>query len=194
MHEWRKGVPVFRSVRLTLREVEPADAPFLTQYLSVEDVVRFISHPPDSVQAFERWISRARTQRAEGTFVCFAIVPPERAHAVGLIQLWRMDKAADPSDWGLGFLMSTDFWGTGIFHEAARTALGFAFDTLHATAIKAMCSVDNSRGNRALARLGAVCTGVALQGHDPDGRVGDFKEWEIRPETFSGHPPADKDR
>jgi [ribosomal protein S5]-alanine N-acetyltransferase len=190
MREWCEGLPVFRSGTLTLREVQESDAPFLTHSLSAEEVVRFISRPPDTVAAFERWIGRARTQRGEGTFVCFAIVPHGHAHAVGLIQLWRLGNAGEPSDWGLGFLLGREFWGTGLFGEAAQAALAFAFDTLHATGIKAMCAVDNTRGNRALAKLGAVCTAVALQTHDPDGRLDDFREWEIRPDT-RGAPRAD---
>jgi hypothetical protein len=152
MADWRDGLPVFRSATLTLREVEPSAAPSLRDHLSAEEVTRFISTPPDTVAAFERWIGRARTQRSDGTFVCYVIVPAGHAHAVGLIQLWRSSEAADNAEWGLGFLLG-----------------------------KAMCSVDNRRGNRALAKLGAVCTGVALQTHDPDGRPGDFREWEIRP-------------
>jgi RimJ/RimL family protein N-acetyltransferase len=96
MCAWREGLPVFHSRTLTLREVEASDAPYLTQSLSAEEVVRFISRPPDTVAAFERWIGRARTQRGEGTFVCFAIVPRGQEHAAGLIQLWRLDKAAHP--------------------------------------------------------------------------------------------------
>jgi ribosomal-protein-alanine N-acetyltransferase len=186
MHEWRERLPVFRNATFTLREVEESDAPSLTQDLSDEEVARFISRPPDTATAFEHWIRRARTQRADGTFVCYAIVPSDRAQAVGLIQLWRLDKSVDTRDWGLGFLISRHYWGTGIFGEAARTALTFAFDTLQAIRVKAVCAVDNGRGNRALGKLGAVCTGVVMQTHDPDGRPGDFKEWEIRPETLSG--------
>ena len=181
MADWRDGLPAFRSATLTLREVESSDAPSLRDHLSAEEVTRFISTPPETVAAFERWIGRARTQRGDGTFLCYAIVPAGHADAVGLIQLWRSSEAADNAEWGLGFLLGSDFWGTGIFGEAARVIVAFAFDTLHASAIKAMCSVDNRRGNRALAKLGAVCTGVALQTHDPDGRPGDFREWEIRP-------------
>jgi RimJ/RimL family protein N-acetyltransferase len=176
---------VHRSDAITLREVEDADAASLTQHVSSEEVARFISPPPRTVTALKRWIEHVRTKRAAGSMACFAIVPPGGAHAVGFIQLWRLDDVDDASVWGMGFVLGREFWGTGTFHEAARAALAIAFDTLRATRIEASCLVENGRGNRALEKLGAAYTGTALQIPDPDGNVGDFKKWEFaaRPST-----------
>ena len=80
--------------------------------------------------------------------------------------------------------MGREFWGTGIFHEAARAALDIAFNRLLADRVEATCLVENDRANRALEKLGAVHTGIALQVPDPDGNVGDFKKWEFRKEMF----------
>jgi ribosomal-protein-alanine N-acetyltransferase len=175
---WREGLPVRCIDTLTLREVEDADAASLAQHLGAEEVARSVSSPPPrTATAFERWISGARTQRASGKMACFAIVPSSGAHAVGIIQLFRLE---NESEWGLGFALGHQFWGTGIFQQAARAALAIAFDTLHATRVEATCLVDNARGNRALEKLGAVCTGTALQIPDPDGNIGDFRKWEFR--------------
>lgn len=177
---WRENFPVHRSDTLTLREVEDTDAASLLQHMSSEEVTRFISPPPRALTAFERWIGAMRTQRAEGSRVCLAIVPPGGAHAVGFIQLFRLNDADDPSAWGMGFALGRQFWGTGLFHEAGRAALAIAFDTLRAARVEATCLVENGRGNRAIEKLGAVNTGIALQVPDPDGNVGDVKKWEFR--------------
>ena len=190
-NQWRKALPVYRSDALTLREVEVADAASLAQHLSSKEVTRFISPPPGTLAALEQWIARARARRAEGARACFAIVPANRPTAVGFIQLWPLERADDSSVWGLGFVLGSEFWGTGIFHESARAALAIAFDRLQAARVEATCLVENGRGNRALEKLGAVHTGIALQVPDPDGNVGDFKKWEFRKEMFARDRPPD---
>ena len=184
-NEWREALPLYRSDALTLREVEDADAASLAQHLASEEVTRFISPPPRTLEALERWIARARARRAEGARACFAIVPANSSNAAGFIQLWPLERADDASVWSLGFVLGREFWGTGIFQEAARAALAIAFDRLHAARVEASCLVENGRGNRALEKLGAVHVGTALQVPDPDGNVGDFKKWEFRKEMFT---------
>jgi ribosomal-protein-alanine N-acetyltransferase len=185
MTEQLERLPVYRGDALTLREVEDTDAASLAQHVSSEEVTRFISPPPRTVTALERWIGRMRTRRSNGSMACFAIVPTGQAHAGGFIHFWRQKDADDPSVWGMGFLLGCEFWGSGIFQEAARAALAIAFDTLQATRIEASCLVENGRGNRAIEKLGAVYTGIALQVPDPDGNIGDVKKWEFRRETAS---------
>jgi ribosomal-protein-alanine N-acetyltransferase len=192
-NQWREALPAYRSDALTLREVEHADAASLAQHLSSEEVRHFISPPPRTLEALEQWIARARTRRAEGARACFAIVPANRSTAVGFIQLWRLKRGDDSSVWAMGFVLGREFWGTGLFHEAARAALTIAFDRLQAARVEATCLVENGRGNRALEKLGAVHTGIALQMSDPDGNVGDFKKWEFRKERFARNRPPDQD-
>ena len=185
LNQWREALPVYRTDTLTLREVESADAASLVHHLRSEEVSRSISSPPPpNAAALEAWIDRARTKRAEGARACFGIVPAGGAHAVGVIQLWRLERAGDWSVWEMGFAIGSEFWGTGIFQQAARAALAIAFDALQATRVIANCLVENGRGNRALEKLGAMQTGIALQTPDPDGNIGDFKTWEFRKETF----------
>jgi ribosomal-protein-alanine N-acetyltransferase len=156
------------------------DAESLAHQVSSEEVRRFISPPPRDLAVLQHWIAHMRTQRAAGSVACFAIVPPSAEHAVGFIHLWRRKDAQDPSVWGMGFVLGREFWGSGIFQEAARAALAFAFDTLRATRIEASCRVANGRGNRAIEKLDAVYIGTALQVPDPDGNIGDVKKWEFR--------------
>src|SRR5687767_11742419 len=181
-NEWREALPVYRSDTLTLREVEDADATSLARHLASEEVTRFISPPPRTLAALEQWIARARARRAEGARACFAIVPANSSNAGGFIQLWRLERAGDASVWRLGFVLGREFWGTGIFHEAARAALTISFDKWQAARVEATCLVENGRANRALEKLGAVHIGIALQVPDPDGNIGDFKKWEFRKE------------
>jgi len=79
---WRDGLPVLAGLRLTLRELRPSDAPSLLAMLTTEEVARFISPPPSSVEGFERFIAWTIRQRGAGDYACFAVVPKGSDHAV----------------------------------------------------------------------------------------------------------------
>ena len=185
---WRERVPTYRSDTLALREIDTSDAPSLAQCLLSEEVTRYISPPPRNLIELEQWIDRAKVRRAEGVRVCFAIVPNGREHAVGFIQLWAHETSDDGAVWGLGFVLGREFWGSGVFQEAARAAISISFSALQVNRIEAICLVENRRGNRALEKLGAIQTGVALRIADPDGNVGAFNRWEFRRDAFIASP------
>src|SRR4051812_27417551 len=72
--DWRSELPVLEGQRIVLREPRGADAPALFSLLSTEDVARFITPPPPTVEGFERYIAWAQRQRIAGQYVCFAMV------------------------------------------------------------------------------------------------------------------------
>jgi RimJ/RimL family protein N-acetyltransferase len=65
--DWRHGLPVLTGAGVTLRELRPADAASLFALLTTEEVARFISPPPSTVEAFGQFIGWAQRQRAAGT-------------------------------------------------------------------------------------------------------------------------------
>jgi RimJ/RimL family protein N-acetyltransferase len=46
----------------------------------------------------------------------------------------------------MGFAMGSQFWGTGIFVEAARLVLDFAFEVIGSERLEARAAVANGRG------------------------------------------------
>ena len=77
--------------KVTLRELEVTDAPSLLSMLTTEEVSRFISPPPTTVEGFERFIRWAHAERAAGRYVCFAVVPHGMTTAVGLFQVRQLE-------------------------------------------------------------------------------------------------------
>jgi len=59
--DWKQALPVLTGSMVTLRELRISDATSLLAMLSTEEVARFISPPPTTVEGFERFI--AWTQR-----------------------------------------------------------------------------------------------------------------------------------
>src|SRR5262249_19280462 len=58
------------------------------------------------------------------------------------------------AEWG--FALGFAFWGSGIFMDAARLVLDFAFDSIGVHRMEAKAAVMNGRGNGAMQKLGMV--------------------------------------
>jgi RimJ/RimL family protein N-acetyltransferase len=162
---------------MTLREIDPADAPSLLSLLSTEEVSRFISPPPTTVSAFERFIEWARQERAAGRYVCFAVVPPGGSTAVGLFQVRQRDRSFATAEWG--FALGGQYWGTGMFAEGAQMIVDFAFAALGSHRLEARASVANGRGIGALKKVGAVLESALRHSFLKDGRRMDQGLWSI---------------
>jgi RimJ/RimL family protein N-acetyltransferase len=175
--DWRMALPVLRGQHVTLRELRLTDAPALLEMLTTEAVSRFISTPPSTVEGFERFIRWAQAERAAGRYACFAIVPDGLEDAVGLLQIHALEPDFTTAEWG--FALGTPFWGTGVFTDAARALLAFAFDTLGANRLEARVVVSNGRGNGALAKIGATCESVLHNSFERDGQYLDQGLWSI---------------
>ena len=175
--DWRQALPVLTAGGVTLRELQHSDAASLLEMLASVEVARFISPPPTTVEGFERFIAWTHQERAEGRYVCFAVVPAGLTQAVGIFQIRAMEPGFGISEWG--FAIGSPFWGTGAFVNAARTTVDFAFELLGVHRLEARAAVENGRGNGALAKIGAVKEGVLRRSFLHDGRYIDQALWSI---------------
>jgi len=175
--DWREQLPVLTARGLTLRELRLADAPSLLAMLTTEEVSRFISPPPTTVEGFERFIAWTHRQREAGQYVCFGIVPEGMTAAIGLFQLKSLESGFTSAEWG--FVMGSQYWGSGLFVKGAELVLEFAFETIGAYRLEARSSVQNGRGNGALRKLGAVQEGVLRNAFLRNGRYHDQNIWSI---------------
>lgn len=156
--DWRTGLPLLCGKHVTLRELKLSDAPSLLAMLTTEEVTRFISPPPTTVEGFERFILWTHRQRAQGAYICFAVVPEGDEEAVGLFQVRQLEPGFGTAEWG--FALGSSFWGTGIFTEAAGLVIDFVFDVVGTHRLEARAAVANGRGNGALKKIGAVQEGI----------------------------------
>ena len=175
--DWRCGLPTLCGILATLRELRPSDAPSLLACMATEEVSRFISPPPATVEGFERFIAWAHRERAAGRSLCFAIVPHGSDSAVGLFQLRSFEPDLSTSEWG--FALTVEYWGTGIFLESAELVVDFAFEVVGAHRLEARAPLKNGRGNSALRKLGAVQEGVLRRSFLRNGEYLDQVLWTI---------------
>jgi ribosomal-protein-alanine N-acetyltransferase len=156
--DWQRKLPVLTGQHITLRELRASDAPSLFSLLTTQEVARFISPPPSTVEGFERFIAWTLRQRTAGTYACFAVTLKGFDTAIGIFQVRETEPGFGTAEWG--FAIGSPYWGTGVFEEGAQLVLEFAFDTLDVHRLEARAAVRNGRGTGALLKLGAVPEGV----------------------------------
>jgi RimJ/RimL family protein N-acetyltransferase len=181
-NDWRTGLPTLTGSLVTLRELEMSDAPALFAALTTDEVTRFISPPPTTVEGFERFIAWTHRQRAAGQYVCFAVVPRGSDIAIGLFQVRSLEADFGSAEWG--FAIAAEFWGTGVFVDGAKLVVQFAFDTIGSHRLEARAAVLNGRGNGALRKMGATREGVLRKSFLRNGEYLDQSLWTIIAEDW----------
>src|SRR5579872_4278012 len=152
--DWRAQLPVLSGKQVVLRELRLSDAQSLFALLTSQEVSRFISPPPSTVEGFERFIAWTHRQRTAGTYACFAVTVKGYDTAIGIFQVRETEPGFGSAEWG--FAIGSPFWGTGAFRDGAEMVLEFAFEVLGVHRLEARAAVLNGRGNGALLKVGAV--------------------------------------
>ena len=152
--DWKKGLPVLTGKQVVLRELRASDAPSLFAMLTTEEVSRFISPPPTTVEGFERFIAWTIRQRTAGSYACFAVTIQGFDTAIGILQIRETEPGFGTAEWG--FAIGSPFWGTGVFQDGAQLVVDFAFETLGVHRLEARAAVKNGRGTGALLKMGAA--------------------------------------
>ncbi len=156
--DWRTGLPVLTGKGVVLRDLRTSDAASLHALLTTEEVSRFISPPPSTIDGFEKFIAWTQCQRRAGLYACYAVTLEGFDTAIGIFQVRQLDADFATAEWG--FAIGSHFWGTGVFAEAANLVLGFVFNTVGVHRLEARAALRNGRGMGALVKLGAVQEGV----------------------------------
>ncbi len=187
--EWRSALPTLCGARVTLRELRRSDAASLVAMLATEEVARFITPPPTTVEGFERFIEWTHVQRSQGAYACFAVVPEGMETAIGIFQVRQLEPSFATAEWG--FAIGSPFWGTGVFADGAALVVNFAFEILGAHRLEARAAARNGRGNGALLKIGAVREGILRKSFVRDGEYLDQILWSIiREDWMQAHSKA----
>ena len=177
LDRWTDRVPPLHADLTTLREVAASDVYSLFTLFSDPAVTAYMAPPPPTLAKFAGFVEWSHQQRAQGRGVCFGIVPDGMAAAVGILQV-RFDPTVSGAEWG--FVLSTHFWSTGVFSDAANALLEFAFTTLHVERLEARIAQRNQRAHAAVKKLGARFEST-LESSSPEGIARDPESvWALR--------------
>jgi ribosomal-protein-alanine N-acetyltransferase len=180
--DWRTGLPVLTGAQVVLRELRSTDAPSLFALLTTEEVSRFISPPPTTVDGFEKFIAWTHRQRRAGSYTCFAVTLANDDTAIGIFQLRELEPGFGTAEWG--FAIGSPYWGTGVFQEGAEMLVSFAFEQVGVHRLEARAAVRNGRGNGALRKIGAVQEGILRKSFLKNGEYLDQTLWTILDEDW----------
>jgi [ribosomal protein S5]-alanine N-acetyltransferase len=180
--DWRERLPVLSGQGVTLRELRASDAMSLFTMLTTEEVSRFISPPPTTVEGFERFIAWTRLQRSAGSSACFAVTLDGTDTAIGVFQLRELERGCGTAEWG--FAIASPYWGTGVFQKGAELIVRFAFEEVGVHRLEARAAVKNGRGNGALRKIGAMQEGLLRKSFYKNGEYLDQVLWTILDEDW----------
>ena len=166
--EWQRALPTLHGGQVTLRDLRVSDAPSLHALLTTQEVARFMSAPPNTVEGFEKFIAWTHRQRAAGAYACFAVTVRGYDTAIGVFQIRDLGHGFETAEWG--FAIGSPFWGTGVFEDGAKLVLDFVFETMGVRRLEARAAILNGRGNGALQKIGAVQEGLLRKSLLRDGR------------------------
>jgi [ribosomal protein S5]-alanine N-acetyltransferase len=177
LDRWTDRVPPLHGDLTTLREVAASDVYPLFTLFSNPAVTAYMAPPPPTLAKFAGFVEWAHRQRAQGHGVCFGIVPDGMTAAVGMLQV-RLDPTLSGAEWG--FVLSTHFWSTGVFSDAANALVEFAFTTMHVERLEARIAQRNQRAHAAVQKLGARFEST-LESSSPEGISRDPQSvWALR--------------
>jgi RimJ/RimL family protein N-acetyltransferase len=145
--------PIAATTRLTLREIDTADAPFILTLVNDPAWLRFIGDKNVRTQSDARRYIEAgpAAMYAQRGFGLWLAERREDGVPIGMCGLIKRDALPDID---LGFAFLPAFRGNGYAFEAAQAAIDFAWRRLGLARVVAITAPDNDDPVRLLERLG----------------------------------------
>ena len=146
-------VPGLIAEGVRLRELTEDDIPGWFARASDAESSALSGDPiPESIEMGVRWLQRHRERFRQQTGIRWAILANGSTESVGTIGLAITSKAERTAE--LGVVIARSHWGRGIATSAARSVIGYAFDTLGLVEIHAEFDVSNVASRRVFEKLG----------------------------------------
>jgi RimJ/RimL family protein N-acetyltransferase len=117
------------------------------------EVMRYLSRQPETPEQTRAGIALVKERWMQYGFSWWAFIERETGRLVGAgcIQYLGRDPA-NPHE--IGWRLVPDKWGQGLASEAAHAMAAWAFDSLAAPLLVAVCKPDNRDSAKVMARLG----------------------------------------
>jgi RimJ/RimL family protein N-acetyltransferase len=144
-----------------LRLVPMADEHFdgLFAMNSEPEVMRYITGKPDAPEDTWAMIERVKARWAEWGYSWWSFIELETGMVVGAGCIQHLGRdAANPLE--IGWRLRSDRWGRGYASEAAQHMAAFAFETVQAPLLTAVCDPANKASSHVMEKLGMRYRGI----------------------------------
>ncbi|HVH43270.1 MAG TPA: GNAT family N-acetyltransferase [Labilithrix sp.] len=150
---------ILTTPRLRLEPFADAHVEQLHEMNSDLEVMRYITGRPQTLEETRASIERVKARWAEWGYSWWSFFELETGRIIGAGCIQHLDRdAANPLE--LGFRLRRDKWHQGFASEAARAMAAFAFETLEATQLTAICHPNNTASAQVMLRLGMSYRGI----------------------------------
>jgi RimJ/RimL family protein N-acetyltransferase len=151
---------ILTTPRLRLEPMTDAHFDGLYAMNSDPEVMRYITGKPDTPDDTRAMIERVKDRWALYGFSWWTFFEIETGEIIGAGCVQHLGRdPANPHE--LGWRLRQDKWGKGFASEAARRMASFAFDTVGAPLVCAVCNPANRASSQVMEKLGMSYQGEA---------------------------------
>ncbi|MDB5962834.1 MAG: guanosine monophosphate synthetase [Massilia sp.] len=151
--------PVLTTARLRLEPLDDQHLDGFHRLNSIAEVMRFISGRPETVEETRAGIARVKAAWHTFGYSWWAFIDRQTGELIGAGCIQHLAKdAANPLE--LGWRLLPAMWGKGLASEAAQAMAAYAFETLAAPQLVAVCGPDNTASAKVMQRLGMRYRGI----------------------------------
>jgi RimJ/RimL family protein N-acetyltransferase len=123
------------------------------------EVMRYISGRAETRDETVAMVERVRQRWLRCGYSWWSFIARDSGQIVGAGAIQNLRRASTPEPdpdcpLEIGWRLRRDHWHRGLATEAARAMAGFAFDTLHAEMLLAVCEPANTASAAVMQRLG----------------------------------------
>jgi RimJ/RimL family protein N-acetyltransferase len=159
------AVTLLTTTRLSLVPFADDHVDGLHALNSDPEVMRYISGHPETRDDTVEVVERVKRRWIEFGYSWWSFIERDSGEIVGAGALQNLRREAtsapDPAcPLEIGWRLRRDCWHRGLATEAARAIAGFAFDTIHADELYAVCDPDNIASASVMKRLGMQSCGL----------------------------------
>lgn len=156
---------ILTTLRLSLVPFTIADVNGLNALNSDPEVMRYISGRPETLEETIAVVERVERRWQEHGYSWWSFKDRASGEIVGAGAVQNLRREASPTPdlacpLELGWRLRRDHWKRGLASEAARAMADFAFDTLRAETLYAVCDPANAASARVMVRLGMESQGL----------------------------------
>jgi [ribosomal protein S5]-alanine N-acetyltransferase len=173
-----KGTPELETERLVLRKLTLQDDEDVFAYASDDEVTRYVtwgSH--QSIEDSRKYINFILGRYENDRVGEWGIELKETGRLIGAMGFVNLD--IQNSCRGIGYVLSKDYWGTGVMTEALKRIIQFSFEDMKLNRIEAVHAVENGASGKVMQKAGMSYEGLIRQKLFAKGCFNDVKQYAI---------------
>jgi len=150
---------ILSTARLQLQPFDDHHYDGLRALNTSPEVMRYITGRPETVEETTALIARVKAAWATLGYSWWAFIESDSGRLIGSGCIQNIERnPANPLE--IGWRLAPEAQGKGYATEAAQAMGNFAFDTLHAPQLVAVCHLQNTDSEKMMRRLGMTYRGV----------------------------------